>query len=112
MIQITSVLLILIGIYGLLIDRNVIKMLIFLNIFELGINIFIVSTGFIEGASAPIYTSSYHLGTTFVDPLPQALVLTAIVIGMGITGLGLAFAKKMYSEHGTFNLDEIGGNRE
>lgn len=108
MLQIASILLILIGFYGLLTDRNIIKILIFLNIFDLGINIFIVSTGFVKGAGVPIFTSVTE-GANFVDPLPQALVLTSIVIGMGITGLGLAFAKKTYKKYGTYNLDEIGG---
>jgi len=45
----------------------------------------------------------------FVDPLPQALVLTAIVIGVGTTALGLALAKKIHNQYGTFDLDEIKG---
>jgi multicomponent Na+:H+ antiporter subunit C len=110
MIQLAAIALILIGIYGLLIDRNIIKILVFLNIMDLGINLFIVSIGYVNGGIAPIITQGYNSATTFVDPLPQALVLTSIVIGMGITGLGLAFAKKFYAKHGTYNLDEIGGN--
>ena len=43
-----------------------------------------------------------------MDPLPQALVLTAIVIGVGTTALGLAIAKNIYQKYGTFNLDEMG----
>ena len=43
----------------------------------------------------------------FVDPLPQALVLTAIVIGVGTTALALAIAKSIHSKYNTFNLDEM-----
>ena len=112
MILIVSVILILIGLYQLLETRNVIKMLVGLNIMEIGVNIFIIAIGFVKGGVAPILTSEVtsNLGI-FVDPLPQALVLTSIVIGLGITALGLAFAKKIYATYGTYDLSEIGGGR-
>jgi multicomponent Na+:H+ antiporter subunit C len=101
----------LIGIYGLLIEKNVIRIMIALNVFELGLNIFIISVGFVTGGVAPILTSvNSHSGLLFVDPLPQALVLTAIVIGLGTTALGLAIARRIYLTYGTLNLDEIGGD--
>jgi len=110
MFQLIAIALMLVGIYGLLSQRNVIKMIVSLNIFEIGINIFIISIGYVKGGHAPILTSevasSAHM---FVDPLPHALVLTAIVIGVGITALALALAKKMYKKYGTYELDEMGG---
>jgi multicomponent Na+:H+ antiporter subunit C len=97
------------GLYGILTRRNVIKIIISLNILEIGLNIFIISTGYVHGGIAPIYTLvSNNNSVNFVDPLPQALVLTAIVIGVGTTALGLALARKMYLKHGTFELDEMG----
>ncbi|BBE30959.1 cation:proton antiporter [Tepiditoga spiralis] len=107
MIQYIFIILILIGIYGLLTQKNIIKLIVSLNVLEVGINLFIVSTGYISGGKAPIITSEVNKG--FVDPLPQALVLTSIVIGVGVTALGLSFARKIYEEHGTLELDEIGG---
>ncbi|OPL07866.1 MAG: cation:proton antiporter [delta proteobacterium ML8_F1] len=110
MIQYAGIMLILIGIYGLLTQSNIIKIIVSLNIFELGLNVFIISVGFVREGIAPILTSvNNHNGLVFVDPLPQALVLTAIVIGLGTTALGLAFARSIYRQHGTLNLDEIGG---
>lgn len=111
MIQYFSIILMLIGIFGLLIDRNILKLIVSLNVFEIGLNLFIVSIGFVNNGIAPILTANNSSSNlNFVDPLPQALVLTSIVIGLGITSLGLAFARKIYKEYNTFDLNEIGGN--
>lgn len=108
MLQYAAIILIMLGLYGLLTQRNVIKIIVSLNILEIGLNIFIISIGFVEGGIAPIFTSQNNTNAlVFVDPLPQALVLTAIVIGVGTTALGLALAKKIYNQHGTFDLDLI-----
>jgi len=108
MIQYAAILLIVLGLYGLLTNRNVIKMIVSLNVMEIGLNIFIISVGFVYDGIAPILTSTNSSSALlFVDPLPQALVLTAIVIGVGTTALGLAIAKNIYSKYGTFNLDEV-----
>lgn len=109
MLQYAAIVLIMLGLYGLLTQRNVIKIIISLNILEIGVNIFIVSIGFVTDGIAPIYTSVNNSSSMlFVDPLPQALVLTAIVIGVGTTALGLALAKKIYQKYGTFEIDEMG----
>ncbi|MCK5811499.1 MAG: NADH-quinone oxidoreductase subunit K [Clostridiales bacterium] len=113
MIRLASLLLLLIGLYGVLTTKNVIKMIISINIMELGVNIFIISVGFITNGVAPNLTE--HIDSSlsnFVDPLPQALVLTSIVIGLGITSLGLAFARKMNKKYGTYDLTMIGGMKD
>jgi len=110
MIQYMALIIILLGIYGLLTQRNVIKFIVALNIFEVGLNIFIVSVGYVKNGITPIYTATNNSANlNFVDPLPQALVLTSIVIGVGVTALALAFAKKMHDQYGTYELDEMGG---
>ena len=109
MLQYAAIFLIMLGLYGILTKRNVIKIIISLNVLEIGLNIFIISVGYVTGGVAPIFTSQTSSSTSiFVDPLPQALVLTAIVIGVGTTALGLALARKMYQKYGTFELDEMG----
>ena len=110
MIQYFSIGLILVGIYGLLTQRNAIKLVIALNIFEVGLNVFIVSVGFVKDGLAPILTSSANSSSLmYVDPLPHALVLTSIVIGVGVTAFALALAKKMHNKYGTYDIDEMGG---
>lgn len=109
MIQITSILLIMLGLYGVLTNRNIIKIIISLNVFEIGLNLFIISIAYVKDGIAPILTSDYATSSLqFMDPLPHALVLTAIVIGVGTTALGLAFAKKIYAKYGTYEIDEMG----
>lgn len=111
MIQYFSILLILIGIYGLLTQKNVIRLVIALNIFDIGLNVFIISIGYIRDGLAPILTSQQNTSALlYVDPLPQALVLTAIVIGVGVTALALALVRLMYKKYGTYELDEMEGN--
>ena len=107
MIQYASIILFVFGLYGLLTNRNIIKMIISLNILEVGLFIFIISIGFDYDGIAPILTSTGSNGLIYVDPLPQALVLTAIVIGVGTTALGLAIAKTIYNKYNTFELDEM-----
>jgi len=103
-----GILLMIIGAYGLLTNRHIIKMIIALNIIEIGLNIFIISVGYTEGLLAPILTSEHSSSTLgFVDPLPQALVLTAIVIGVGTTAVLLAVARKLYQQYGTFDINEM-----
>ncbi len=109
MIQYAAIILFVFGLYGLFTNKNVIKMIISLNVMEVGLNIFIISIGFNSDPNsiAPIISSTNQLSSVFVDPLPQALVLTAIVIGVGTTALGLAIAKNIYKTYNTFELDEM-----
>ncbi len=109
MIQYAAIVIFVLGLYGILVNRNVIKMIVSLNVMEIGLNLFIISIGFIYDGIAPIITSTEAAGALiYVDPLPQALVLTAIVIGVGTTALALAVAKSIHRVHGTFDLNEVG----
>ncbi len=96
-----------VGIYGLLSQKNILKMIISLNILELGLNLFIISTGYINDAKAPIILFGQE--GNYVDPLPQAIVLTAIVIGLGITAVALMLARNIYKKYGTYEIDGIRG---
>jgi multicomponent Na+:H+ antiporter subunit C len=89
-------------------SKHLIKMIVGLNVFEIGLNLFIVTIGYNKDGIAPILTNSNSI-TDFVDPLPQAIVLTAIVIGFGITAVALVVAKKIYNQYGTYDINEIGG---
>jgi multicomponent Na+:H+ antiporter subunit C len=103
-----------IGLYCALTKRNIIKIVIGLTIMEYSVNLFLVLIGFRIGesgaSSAPIIERATNL-TTFiaesVDPLPQALVLTSIVIGLGVTALAIAICIRLYQRYGTFDITEI-----
>ncbi|MBN2035664.1 MAG: NADH-quinone oxidoreductase subunit K [Chitinispirillaceae bacterium] len=104
---IASIGLILIGLYIILVKKNLIKVIIGLSFFETGINLLIVSVGYINGGTAPIFSSPDLRPEGMVDPVPQALVLTAIVIGVAVLALALALAVRLYEHHGTLNLRKI-----
>lgn len=97
---------IIIGLFGILTKNNIIKILISINILQTGVNLLLVALGYVEGGNAPIVTQKLSSAFSFVDPLPQALVLTSIVIGFGTTALGLAVAIRYYKSHKTLNLDK------
>ncbi len=108
MIQYAAIIMMMIGIYGIFINRDVIKIIISLNVLELGLNLFIISIGYVTGGIAPIITSTNQSSALlYVDPLPQALVLTSIVIGVGTTALGLAIARNIHNKYQTLDLDEV-----
>jgi multicomponent Na+:H+ antiporter subunit C len=99
-------LLFLVGLYGVLTRRNLIKIVIGLSFMEISIFLFQAMIGYVDGGIAPII--GYEAGGKYyVDPLPQALVLTAIVIGLATTALMLAIAIKIYRKYGTFDIREI-----
>jgi multicomponent Na+:H+ antiporter subunit C len=108
MLQYAAIILLALGLYGVLTNRNVIKIIVSLNVFEVGLNLYIITVAYVNGGNVPIYSDNASTNMTlFVDPLPHALVLTAIVIGVGTTAVGLSLAKKMYEKYDTYNLDEM-----
>jgi len=106
MIYLLCILLLLIGLYGVLVKRNLIKIIIGLSIMEYALFLFFAVIGYRKTGTAPIITKGFEKAL-FVDPLPQALVLTAIVIGLAVTALLVALAVRIYEKHGTFDIREI-----
>jgi len=91
-------LLILIGLYAILARRHILRMIIGFSVFDTGLHVVMVSLGSIRGRTAPIVDDAVpaiQAINRVADPVPQALVLTAIVIGLGITALMLTFALRM-----------------
>lgn len=95
-----------IGLYGILRKRNIIKIIIGIIICEYAVNLSLILFGYREGARAPIYSPQENI-TDMVDPLPQALVLTAIVIGLATTALVVAVAIRIYDKYKTFDITKI-----
>jgi len=102
-------LLLIIGIYGMLTQKNLIKIIIGFSIVDTGIHIIIVSIGYIRGRTAPIIDSDVDIKNAVnavVDPIPSALVLTAIVIGLAVTALMLSFVIKLYQKNRSLSIDD------
>ena len=105
---ITGILLILIGLWGILSQKNLIKIIIGFSLFDTGTHIIMVSIGYLKGKTAPILDEAVNLknaANEIVDPVPQALVLTAIVIGLGITALMLAYVLRLYQRRKTLEIN-------
>ncbi|MBN2615593.1 MAG: NADH-quinone oxidoreductase subunit K [Bacteroidales bacterium] len=105
----TAILVMLIGLYGALVKKSLLKVVIGLSVMESGLNLLIVALGYLKGGTAPIFSEGFLNGSNkiMVDPVPQALVLTAIVIGFGVTAVALSLVIRLYRHHGTLNIDEI-----
>lgn len=98
--------LILIGLYAVLFRRNLIKMVIGITLIESGVNLFLITLGYREESIAPIYTSSP--GGIMSLPVPQALTLTSIVIGVAVLALMLSLVIHIYRHYGTLDAGKIG----
>ncbi|WP_048149187.1 NADH-quinone oxidoreductase subunit K [Palaeococcus ferrophilus] len=101
-----AIALILIGFYAVLVKRNVLKMLVGLSIMETGVNLLLISVGYVSGRSAPILSEGIGPSNA-VDPIPQALVLTAIVIGVATTALALTIVINLYEKYKTLDAEKI-----
>lgn len=95
-----------IGLYCVLRKRNIIKIIIGIGIIEYAVNLFLALVGYRTKARSPIFAKDQVI-ERMVDPLPQALVLTSIVIGLAVTALMVAIAIKIYSKYGTFDITKI-----
>jgi len=100
--------LIVIGLSAVLFRKNLIKIIIGITLIESGVNLFLITLGYREGSIAPIWTSSP--GGIMAYPVPQALTLTSIVIGVAVTALMLSLVIHIYRHHGTLDVRKIGGD--
>jgi len=96
----------LVGLYGVITRRNLIKIAISLSIMEFSTFLFFALVGYSEGGVAPIVDPADPV-KLYVDPLPQALVLTAIVIGLATTALLMAVIIRIYRKYGSLDIREI-----
>ena len=107
-------LLLVVGLYALVAKRNVIKIIVGLLIMDYAVNLLLVLVGYRssgQGAPmAPILTPDLtpaDIAARAVDPLPQALILTSIVIGLSVTALAVAIAIRLYDRYGTFDTGRM-----
>ena len=98
---------ILLGVYCIVSKKNLIKIIIGVAIMEYGVNLMLIMIGYKKSGVVPIVREGVYNLDRFVDPLPQALVLTSIVIGLGVTAMIVAIALRLYERYGTFDISEI-----
>ena len=107
---IAVVALILIGLYAVVFKRNLIKMVIGITLIESGVNLFLITLAFRQDSIAPIYHGSWSRLMSL--PVPHALTLTSIVIGVAVLALMLSLVVHIYRHYGTLDARKIGRNEE
>ena len=98
------ILLMMIGFYIVIAQGNLVKKMVGLSIFQVSVFVFYISVGRVEGGTAPILADGIEV---FSNPLPHVLILTAIVVGVATTALGLAMIVRIRDSYGTIEDDEI-----
>jgi multicomponent Na+:H+ antiporter subunit C len=103
--------LVLVGLWGVLSRPNLFKIAVAFSVMETGVNLVILSVGYIRGRTAPILDSAADARSAsarMTDPVPQALVLTAIVIGLAVTALMLSYAVRLRTGGGDSSIESYG----
>ena len=96
-----------IGFSDLLLQRNLIKKIIGLNIMDTAIYLFLAQKGYILGRAAPIVVNGVQDVDAYINPVPSGLVLTGIVVSVSVTALMLSLTIRLYRRYHTLDLDEI-----
>ena len=96
----------LVGLYGVLVKRDLVKIILSLGILGYSVNLMLVLVGYKLNSVYPILTEGKPV-LQMVDPLPQALVLTSIVIELGTTAMLVALALRLFEKYKTFDITKI-----
>lgn len=96
-----------IGFGNLLLQNNLIKKIIGLNIMDTAVYLFLAEKGYITGRAAPIIVDGVQEVSAYINPIPSGLVLTGIVVSVSVTALMLSITIRLYQRYHTLNLDEI-----
>lgn len=104
-VEVVGLLLFLVGFYGLAARRNIIKSVLSLGIMDIGVITFFLGIRFQIGSRPPIGTEAVQALTA--DPVPQALMITAIVIGVAVTAVALMMFSALYHRYGSTNWDKV-----
>lgn len=105
--EIVAVLLFGIGFTILLLQRNLIKKIIGLNIMDTAVYLFLTAQGFITGRTAPILIPGQPQAVHYINPIPSGLVLTGIVVSVSVSALMLALTIRLYRRYHTLDIDRI-----
>ncbi len=96
-----------IGFSNLLMQKNLIKKIVGMNIMDTSVYLFLALKGYIAGHKAPIVTNGVQSVDAYINPIPSGLVLTGIVVSVSVTALMLSLTIRLYNRYHTLDLDEI-----
>ncbi len=102
-----SVILFVIGFSNLLLQKNLIKKIIGLNIMDTAVYLFLAEKGYIRDRVAPIVVDGIQEVEAYINPVPSGLVLTGIVVSVSVTAIMLSLTIRLYRRYHTLDLDEI-----
>ena len=102
-----AMILFVIGFSNLLLQKNLIKKIIGLNIMDTAVYLFLAEKGYISGRTAPIVINGVQDMEAYINPVPSGLVLTGIVVSGSVTALMLSMTIRLYRRYHTLDLDEI-----
>ncbi len=102
-----SVILFGIGFMNLLLQNNLIKKFIGLNIMDTAVYLFLAAKGYVFGRVAPVLQDGIIDAQHYINPVPAGLVLTGIVVSVSVTAFSLALVQRLYKHYGTLHMDEI-----
>ncbi len=94
------------GLFAVIFERNLIKIAVGITVLESAVNLLLIVYGYRSGGNIPVFTLAGE-GSSFVLPTPQALTLTAIVIGLATSALLLSIIMVLYRHYGTLDVREI-----
>ena len=102
-----AVILFCIGFSTMMLNKNLIKKIIGMDIMDTAVYLLLASQGYIAGRKAPIVTDGVQSVAAYINPIPAGLVLTGIVVSVSVSALMLALSVRLYYRYHTLNLDEI-----
>lgn len=108
-IYMLTIVLLAIGIYGMIVCSNYMKKLMCMNIMQVSIIFFFLTFGQKDGVTIPVTMNNLFSADAYINPVPHALMLTAIVVSLGITGVGLALLMRIKDIYGTIEEKDITG---
>jgi len=105
--QVVAMILFVIGFANLLLNKNLIKKIIGLNIMDSAVYLFLAEMGYIKGRTVPIMQNGVQDFSAYINPIPSGLVLTGIVVSVSVSALMLSLTIRLYQRYYTLDLDEI-----
>ena len=107
MLEVVSMILFGIGFGNLLLQKNLIKKIIGLNIMDSAVYLCLAEKGYIRGRVAPIVVDGVQSVSAYINPIPSGLVLTGIVVSVSVSALMLSLTIRLYRRYHTLDLDQI-----
>lgn len=102
-----AMILFVIGFANLLLQKNLIRKIIGMNIMDTAVYLFLALKGYVDGRKAPIVVDGVQSVKAYINPIPAGLVLTGIVVSVSVTALMLSLTIRLYYRYHTLDLDEI-----